>query len=100
MHCLVSVGMIAGLSLGCIHDREASVIEAAPAGRPYDYIVHVRMSYDYGYNPEVSTDRIRLARRTIRPYCRHSQVVGEEAIQTEILGITSSPPDRVVYLKC
>jgi hypothetical protein len=100
MHCLVPIGVVVGLSLGCVHDRDASVVEAAPAGQPYDYVVHVRTSYDYGYNPEVSADRIRLARQTIRPYCRRSHVVGEQAIQTEIPGITSSPPDRVVYLKC
>ena len=100
MHCLVPIAMVAGLSLGCVHDRDTSVVQAAPAGRPYDYVVHVRTSYDYGYNPEVRADRIRVARQTLRPYCRRSRVVGEEAIPTEILGITSSPPDRVVYLKC
>ncbi len=85
---------------GDVRATDRPFVEAAYAGRPYDYIVHVRNTYDYVYNPLVRDDRIREARRVIRSYCPRSQVIGEDSINTEILGITSSRPDYVVYVRC
>ena len=85
---------------GCIHTGDASFVEEAGAERPYDYVVNVRNTFDYGYNPEVSEDRVRLARQVIKPNCRNSQVVRENKFPTDVPGITSSRPDHVVYIKC
>ena len=52
---------------GCIHTGDASFVEEAGAERPYDYVVNVRNTFDYGYNPEVSEDRVRLARQSSSP---------------------------------
>jgi len=85
---------------GWVHTKDASFVEAAGAAKPYDYVVHVRNTFDYGYNPEVREDRFRLARRIIKPYCRKSKAVGENEFPTDVPGMTSSPPDRVVYIRC
>ncbi|MBV8701465.1 hypothetical protein [Bradyrhizobium sp.] len=80
--------------------QNTSTIEAAPPGRPYDYVVHVQNTYDYRYNPEVRRDRILLAGRVARPFCPKIQIVGETKFKTEIFGLTTGKPDYVVYLKC
>jgi hypothetical protein len=75
-------------------------IEPAAVGKPYDFVVHVRNIPDIGYNPEVSEDRRRMALHLLRPQCHAAQVVGEDKIKTELWGITSSPPDYVVLVRC
>jgi hypothetical protein len=75
-------------------------IEQASAGRPYDLVVHVANVPSYGYNPEVSSDRKRMALRVIPPQCPGARVVGQNTINTEIYGITSSKPDYVVLVSC
>jgi hypothetical protein len=75
-------------------------VEPASAGRPYDFIVHVRNTYAIGYNPEVREDRNRMALRILRGQCRSAWVVGDDKIDTEIFGITTSRPDYIVLVKC
>jgi hypothetical protein len=75
-------------------------IEQASAGRPYDLVVHVANVPTYGYNPEVSDDRNRMALQVIRPQCPAARVVGQDTINTEIYGITGSKPDYVVLVSC
>jgi hypothetical protein len=75
-------------------------IEQASAGRPYDLVVHVANVPTYGYNPEVSDDRKLMARQVIRSQCPAARVVGQNTINTEIYGITSSKPDYVVLVSC
>ena len=65
----------------------ASVIEPAAPGAGYDYVVHVKNHFDYKYNPLVREDRFLLARRAVRPFCKNSQIVGENKFSTEIFGI-------------
>ena len=78
----------------------ASVIEPASPGSGYDYVVHVKNTYDYKYNPEVREDRFLLARRAVRPFCKRSEIVGEDKFKTEIFGIWPGKPDYVVYVRC
>ena len=80
--------------------RGASTIEAAPPGQTYDYVVHVRNTYDYRYNPGVREDRILLARQIVKKFCSKSQIVGESKIETEIFGLITGRPDYRVYVKC
>ena len=75
-------------------------VEPASAGTPYDYVVHVLNTYDIGYNPELRTDRNRMALRLLRGQCRAPRVVGDDKLITEIWGITSSRPDYIVLVKC
>jgi hypothetical protein len=75
-------------------------VEQAAAGNPYDFVVHVRNIPDIGYNPEVREDRYRMALRLVKRECRAGHVVGDDKINTEIFGITSSLPDYVVLVKC
>ncbi len=75
-------------------------IEQASAGRPYDLVVHVANVPTYRYNPEVSDDRKRMALQVIRPQCPAARVVGQNKINTEIYGITSSKLDYVVLVSC
>src|ERR1700733_7762837 len=75
-------------------------VQQASAGKPYDFIVHVRNIPDIGYNPEVKADRYRMARKLLKGQCRTTHVVGDDKRNTEIWGLTSSPPDYVVLAKC
>jgi hypothetical protein len=80
--------------------RGASMIEAAPPGRPYDYVVHVQNTYDYRYNPQLRDDRILLAKQIARPFCSRNRIVGEAKFDTEIFGLITGRPEYVVYVKC
>jgi hypothetical protein len=82
--------------------RGAVRIERASAAKPYDFVVHVRNIPDIGYNPEVKEDRRRMALKLSKGYCQAGRVhvIGEAKISTEIWGITSSPPDYIVLVKC
>jgi hypothetical protein len=80
--------------------REVAGVEQAPAGKPYDFIVHVRNVAAIGYNPLVKRDRDRMALQTLRGQCQAGRVVGDDKINTEILGITSSYPDYIVLVMC
>lgn len=84
----------------CGQPRGASIIEAAPAGQPYDYVIHAENTYDYRYNPEVRDDRVALARQIVKPFCSKSRIVGEAKRDTEIFGLITGRPDYVVYVKC
>ena len=75
-------------------------IESASPGAPYDFAVHVRNIPDIKYNPLVREDRNHMALDLVRGECPGGRVVGEDTINTEIWGITSSPPDYVVLVSC
>jgi hypothetical protein len=75
-------------------------IEHASAGRPYDFVVHVRNIPKIKYNPEVKEDRHRMALSLVKTQCPAARVVGEDKINTEIWGIASSPPYYVVLVRC
>ncbi len=75
-------------------------VDAAALGRPYDFVVHVRRIPDTTYNPLVREDRNRMALDLVRGACRKARVVGEDIVNTEIYGITSSLPDYVVLVSC
>jgi hypothetical protein len=77
-----------------------NVVEQAPAGSGYDFLVHVKNVPTYRYNPEVSDDRAGMALRLARRYCPEAHVVGQRTIDTEIFGLTSSRPDYVVFVRC
>lgn len=75
-------------------------VDAAPPGRPYDFVVHVPKIPDIKYNPLVREDRNRMALGLVRGECRKARVVGEDIVDTEIYGITSSLPDYIVLVSC
>ena len=85
---------------GCADMRGTVRVEQAPAGQPYDFVVHVKNVHEIGYNPEVSEDRKGMALALVKRYCPAARVVGQEKIITEIYGITSSKPDYVVFVSC
>jgi hypothetical protein len=85
---------------GCADVRGTVRVEQAPAGNPYDFVVHVKNIHEIGYNPEVSEDRKGMALALVKRYCGAPRVVREQKIITEIYGITSSKPDYVVFVSC
>jgi hypothetical protein len=99
MRVLAAILFLATLT-GWTDTRGAVWVEQASAGKPYDFIVHVRDIPDIGYNPEVQEDRYRMARKLLKGQCRAMHVVGDHKRNTEIWGLTSSPPDYVVLVKC
>src|SRR5271154_3038074 len=84
---------------GWTDTRGAVRVEHASAGKPYDFVVHVRNIPDIGYNPEVKEDRYRMARKLLKGQCRAIQFVGDHKLNTEIWGLTSSPPYYVVLVR-
>jgi hypothetical protein len=93
--------ILCGALLGGWTDTRGMVrVDRASPDRPYDFVVHVRNIPDIKYNPLVRQDRIRMALDLVRGACPRARVVGEEKIITEIWGLTSSPPDYVVLVRC
>ena len=75
-------------------------VDAAAPDKPYDFVVHVRNIPDIKYNPLVRQDRNRMALDLVRGECQRARVVGEDVVNTEIYGITSSLPDYIVLVSC
>jgi hypothetical protein len=75
-------------------------VEAATPDKPYDFVVHVRAIPDIKYNPLVRQDRHRMALDLVRGECAAGRIVGEDIVNTEIYGLTSSLPDYVVLVSC
>jgi hypothetical protein len=78
----------------------SNIVELAPIGSGYDFVVHVRNVPTYGYNPEVPTDAAALGLRLARRYCRGARIVGQRVVNHEIYGITSEKPDYLVFVRC
>ena len=91
---------ISVLLIGCASRRADVFIEQAAAGKPYDFVVHVKNVAEYRCNPEVSSDRAAMALRSVKRECSAGRVVGQQTINTEIYGMTSSRPDYVVSVRC
>ena len=75
-------------------------VERAPPGRPYDFVVRVPNIPQIKYNPLVTEDRHRMALNLVKGECRRGRVIGDEKIIMEIWGLTSSPPDYIVLVRC
>ena len=85
---------------GWTDTRGFTRVDAAAADKPYDFVVHVRRIPDIKYNPLVREDRIQMALHLVRADCPRARVIGEEIVNTEIYGITSSLPDYIVLVSC
>jgi hypothetical protein len=96
---LLSLLLLAVLA-GWTDTRGMVRVDAAAPDKPYDFVVHVRNIPDIKYNPLVREDRNRMALGLVRGECRRARVVGEDIVNTEIYGITSSLPDYVVMVSC
>jgi hypothetical protein len=96
---IISVGLM-GVASARDGARDTVLIEQVSPASSYDYAVHVRNTYAIGYNPEVRQDRQRMALKALRGQCRTARVVGENKIDREIWGLTSTLPDYVVLVKC
>jgi hypothetical protein len=92
--------LLLGILPGWTDTRGMVRVVAAAPGAPYDFVVHVRNIPDIKYNPLVRQDRNHMALDLIRGECPQPRVVGEDIVNTEIYGITSSPPDYVVLVSC
>src|ERR1700759_2373323 len=99
MRVLLSLLLLAILP-GWTDTRGMVRVDAAAPGAPYDFVVHVRNIPDVKYNPLVAKDRSRMALDLVRGECRGARVVGEDIVNTEIYGLTSSLPDYVVLVSC
>jgi hypothetical protein len=100
MKSIAGLALVFAILAGYAEARELGRVEPASAGKPYDYIVHVPNTYAIGYNPEVREDRYRIAMQTLRGQCRAPRVVGDDKINREVWGITTTRPDYIVLVKC
>jgi hypothetical protein len=96
---LIAMALLAILP-GWTDTRGIVRVDVAAPDKPYDFVVHVRNIPDIKYNPLVRQDRNRMALDLVRGQCPRGRVVGEDAINTEIYGLTSSLPDYVVLVSC
>src|ERR1700743_2210529 len=96
---LAAISLLALLP-GWTDTRGMVRVDAAAPDKPYDFVVHVRNIPDIKYNPLVRQDRNRMALDLVRGECPRGRVVGEDAISTEIYGLTRSLPDYVVLVSC
>jgi hypothetical protein len=96
---LIAILLLAILP-GWTDTRGMTRVDVAGPDRPYDLVVHVRNIPDIKYNPLVAKDRNRMALDLVRGECRDARVVGEDIVNTEIYGLTSSLPDYVVLVSC
>jgi hypothetical protein len=76
-----------------------NIVEQAPVGSGYDFVVHVKNVPTYRYNPEVPTDTAALGLRLATQYRRGARVVGQRVVNHEIYGITSEKPDYLVFVR-
>jgi hypothetical protein len=100
IYAVIATATALALLVGCADTRGAVRVEQASAGKPYDFVVHVKNLAEIGYNPEVSADRAEMALRLVRGRCPGARVVGQDTIATEIYGITSRKPDYIVLVRC
>ena len=104
MKAVVAAIVFSVISLGAANARDGArdtaLIEPASSGSPYDYLVHIRKTYDIRYNPEVKEDRLRMARKTLKGRCPATRIIWRKQNKREIWGITSSLPDYIVLVKC
>jgi hypothetical protein len=100
MKSIAGLALVFAVLAGYAEARELGRVEVAAAGKPYDYVVHVPNTYAIGYNPEVREDRYRIAKLSLRGQCRTPSVVGDDKIDREIWGITTTRPDYIVMVKC
>jgi hypothetical protein len=99
MQIIFALATFSTLLTGCAEASDVARIEAS-AGLPYHFVVHDLNVPQIGYNAVVSTDRASMALRLVRGYCRGARVVGQDTINTESYGLTSSKPDYVVMVRC
>jgi hypothetical protein len=97
---IIAATIFLAILAGCADMRGLVRIEQASAGKSYTYIVHVQDTLSIGYNPEVREDRNRMALRVLKRQCPAGRISGEDKVITEIWGVTSSPPDYIVLVKC
>lgn len=100
MNTIGALASCASILIGCNGMAGSAIVERVPPGSPYDFVVHVRNVPDYRYNPQVSTDRNKMALRLVKRYCKRPRIVGQRILDTEIYGITSSKPDYIVLVRC
>jgi hypothetical protein len=91
---------ILALLTGWTDTRGTVRVERAAPERPYDFVVHVSNIAAIKYNPLVRGDRHRMALDLVRRECPKGRVVGDEEVITEVWGLTSSPPDYIVLVRC
>ena len=97
---LIPAILILVLLSGWVDPRGRVWVERASPAKPYDFAVHVSNIAKIKYNPLVLEDRHRMALDLVRRECPRGRVVGDDAIITEIWGLTSSLPDYVVLVAC
>jgi hypothetical protein len=67
---LLAAATCAAVLMGFGNVAGSNVVEQAPAGSDYDFVVHVKNVPTYGYNPEVPTDTAALGLRLAQQYYR------------------------------
>jgi hypothetical protein len=97
---LIPAIFIVALLTGWTDLRGTVRVERAGADSAYDFVVHVSNKAAIKYNPDVREDRHRMALALVRGECPGARIAGDQKIDTDIWGITSSPPDYVVLVRC
>ena len=97
---LIPAILVVALLAGWTDMRGIVRVERAAPDKAYDFVVHVSNKAEIKYNPDVRQDRYRMALDLVRGECPGGRIAGDRKIDTDIWGITSSPPDYVVLVRC
>ncbi len=65
-----------------------------------DYVVTMRNTLDFGYNPDDKTNRNHVALNYLKTQCPSGRVVRESMIQTGTYGMGRPARTYSVYVKC
>ncbi|MEH7903989.1 hypothetical protein V7794_22600 [Rhizobium laguerreae] len=65
-----------------------------------DYVVHMRNTIDFGYNPDDKANRDRFALNYLKTQCPVGRIVNESVIQTGTYGLGRPARTYSIYVKC
>lgn len=65
-----------------------------------DYVVQLRNTLDFGYNPDDDENRHKIALALLKTQCPSGRVVNEKMIATGTYGIGRQSRVYYVYVKC
>ncbi|MDW9668068.1 MULTISPECIES: hypothetical protein [Sinorhizobium] len=65
-----------------------------------DYVVHLRNTLDFGYNPDDKTNRDRFALNYLKSQCPAGRIVRESVINTGTYGLGRPARIYSIYVKC
>lgn len=65
-----------------------------------DYVVHLRNTVDFGYNPDDKANRDKFALQMLQKQCPTGRIVKETSVETGTYALGRVARTYFVYVKC